>query len=413
VSIGRRTSRRGLAAAALLVLLALVLAAETAAIHWLFTSRYPGLNDFYVLWQSTRAWLIEGLNPYSAEVTLVNQIVLTGRAALPHEHQLQYAYPLYAMLLWLPALFADYAWASAWWLVLLQVALLALLGLSLAWSGWRPGPGLLAGTVLFHLLWYHAARTLVLGAPAGMVAPIIAGALVCAQRGRDGWAGVLLALAAAKPQMAFLIIPAMWVWAVSRGRWRLVAWSAGTLAVLAGGSFLLLPSWLGDWLGQIPIYARTTINAPPAAVIAGVLIPAQAGLAQGLLSAALLALVLWAWRGAWGRTGERFEWAAMLTLATTCLIAPRTATTDYLMLTPVLFALFARLARGGPLPVAALQAALFVGLWALFLFTLVGDQEHASLYLPLPLLLWGYLLFARPAAVAGGRSQTRHVEVPA
>lgn len=387
-------------AAALVV--ALFIAADTAAMHAIFTSRFPGLNDFYARWQPTRAWLIEGQNPYSAEVTLGNQLGLMGRPARPGEDRLQFAYPFFSMLFFLlPALTASYAWASALWLALLQVALLALLGLSLAWSRWRPAPWLFGATMVFGIFWYHGARSLILGQVAVMVAGLVAGALVCARNRKEAWAGALLALTAAKPQMSFLIIPALWLWAAGVGRWRLLAWSVGTLAILVGGSFLLLPTWLADWLAQIPIYAAFTVSAPPTAVIAEALFPAQARLWQAAFSGALLVYLAWAWRQAWGDSGERFERAALLTLVTTCLLAPRTATTDYLMMTPALFTLLGRAARRrGAWLAAAVELGLFAGLWALFFLTVQGDQEQALMYLPLPILLWVFLAFGRPARPA-------------
>jgi hypothetical protein len=128
-----------------------------------------------------------------------------------------------------------------------------------------------------------------------------------------------------------------------------------------------------------------------------------------ILSGALLVYGAWVWWQAWGDSGERFERAAMLTLVTTCILAPRTATTDFVMMTPVLCALLGRVAsRGNPLngrgqtaagalAAAGIEAALFIGLWALFLATVQGDQEQAVMYLPLPALLLGFLLIWRTA----------------
>jgi hypothetical protein len=163
-----------------------------------------------------------------------------------------------------------------------------------------------------------------------------------------------------------------------------------------GVSFALLPSWLGDWLGQVPIYAGTTVSAPPVEIAARALWPSQAIALQVVLSGALVTVLLMAWRRAMRRTGEAFEHAAGLTLVTTCLVAPRIATTDYVIMTPVLFTLFGRLAgqagRWGSGLVLAAQAALLAGLWGLFLGTVQGNQEQAVMYLPLPIGLWIYLM---------------------
>ena len=402
MSIGPRANQGRLRVGLAVVGLALLVAAQTVALHAAFTSRVPGAADFYARWQPTRAWLLTGQNPYSAEATRANQLGTFGRLALPHEDQLQFAYPLLAAFLVLPAaLIPDYAWASAFWLALLQLSLAALVVVSATWSHWRPRPWLLGATLVFGLLWYHAARTLLLGQVAGILAALLAGALVAIQRRQDRVAGVLLALTAAKPQIAVLIIPAVWIWAASARRWTLLGWSAGALALLLGVSFVLLPSWLGDWLGQIPIYAGTTVSAPPVEIAARALWPSQAVPVQVVLSGVFVAVLLMVWRRAMGRTGEAFDHAAGLTLVTTCLVAPRIATTDYVIMTPVLFTLFGSLAlrvgRWGSGPVLALQAALLAGLWGLFLGTVQGNQEQAVMYLPLPIGLWIYLMIGESA----------------
>jgi len=402
VNIGPRANRGRLPAGLALGGLALLVAVQTVALHAAFTSRVPGATDFYARWQPTRAWLLTGQNPYSAEATRANQLGTFGRLALPHEDQLQFAYPLLAAFLILPAaLIPNYSWASAFWLALLQLSLAALVVFSIAWSHWRPRPWLLGATVVFGLLWYHAARTLLLGQVAGILAALLAVALVAVQRRQDRLAGVLLALTAAKPQLAFLILPMVWVWALGVRRWTLLGWSAGTLAVLLGASFALLPSWLGDWLAQIQIYAGTTVSAPPVEIVARALWPGQAILLQVILSGALVAVLLMAWRRAWGRDGPAFDQAAGLTLVTTCLVAPRIATTDYVIMTPVLFTLFGSLARRGGRwgsgLVLAMQAALLAGLWGLFLGTVQGNLEQAVMYLPLPIGLWFYLMIGERA----------------
>ncbi len=399
VSIGPPADQGRLPVGLALGGLALLVAAQTVALHAAFTSRVPGAADFYARWQPTRAWLLTGQNPYSAEATRANQLGTSGRLALPHEDQLQFAYPLLAAFIVLPAaLIPDYAWASAFWLALLQLSLAGLVLLSTTWSQWRPRPWLLGAALVFGLLWYHAARTLLLGQVAGILAALLVGALVAVQRRQDRLAGVLLALTAAKPQLSFLILPAVWVWAVSARRWTLLGWSAGALALWLGVSFALLPSWLGDWLGQVPIYAGTTVSAPPVEIAARALWPSQAAALQIVLSGALVAVLLMAWRRAWGRAGQAFAHAAGLTLVTTCLVAPRIATTDYVIMTPVLFTLFGRLAgRWGSGLLLAVQAALLAGLWGLFLGTVQGNQEQAVMYLPLPIGLWIYLMMGERA----------------
>lgn len=384
-----------------LILVAL-LAADAFALHEFFTTRYPGANDFFARWRPTRAWLFEGLGPYSEEATLATQIGMYGRPALPEEDKALFSYPFYSILFFfLPALVSDYAWASAIWLAVLQFAILGLFGLSFRWANWRPPPWLFGLTLLFGLFWYHTARTLILGQFAALNAVLIVGVLLALRGGRDGLAGVVLALATCKPQMTFLLVPGVLLWALLTRRWKLVAGFGITFALLLGGSFALRPNWLSEWQHQLGVYVDNSINRPPVSFIAEWLWPTGPWpLLQTLLSGLLVADWLWeGWR-ALKRPTTHGDWVLALTLVTTCLIAPRTATTDYVMMTPVLFLLFASLqtrwgGRGLALIVVT-QLALFIGLWMLFAVTVVGDQEQSIMYLPWPLLMWVGLLWARP-----------------
>jgi hypothetical protein len=382
-----------------LILLAL-LAADAYALHKFFTTQYPGANDFFARWRPTRAWLFEGLGPYSEEATLATQIGMYGRPALPDEDKALFSYPFYSILFFvLPALVADYAWASAIWLAVLQFVILGLLGLSLRWARWPPPPWLFGLTLLFGLFWYHTARTLILGQFAALNALLIVGMLLAVRAGRDGWAGILLALAASKPQMTFLLTPVMLLWALTARRWKLVTGFGVTFAFLLGGSLVLRPTWIAEWRQQLSVYVDNSVNRPPVSFIAEWLWPTgQWTLLQTVLGGLLMAYLIWeGWR-ALKQDGARWERVFALALVTTCLIAPRTATTDYVMMTPVLFLFFGRLqtrwgGRGMALVVLA-QLALFFGLWILFAITVEGNQEHSIMYLPWPILMWLGLLWA-------------------
>lgn len=387
------------------VLLALF-AADAYALHEFFTVPYPGANDFFARWRPTRAWLFEGLGPYSEEATLATQVGMYGRPALPEEDKALFSYPFYSILFFvLPALISDYAWASAIWLAVLQFAILGLFALSFRWADWRPPPWLFGLTLVFGLFWYHTARTLILGQFAALNALLIAGVLLALRGGRDGLAGFLLALATSKPQMTFLFVPIVLGWALYTRRWKLITAFGVTFALLLGGSLALRPMWLSEWQHQLGVYVDNSINRPPVSFIAEWLWPAGSWpLLQTLLSGLLIAYWLWeGWRARKLAAAHR-DWVLALTLVTTCLIAPRTATTDYVMMTPVLFLFFGSLqtrwgGRGLALIVVA-QLALFIGLWVLFAVTVVGDQEQSIMYLPWPLLMWVGLLWARPRRVS-------------
>jgi hypothetical protein len=94
------------------------------------------------------------------------------------------------------------------------------------------------------------------------------------------------------------------------------------------------------------------------------------------------------WFFTWGKNERWFLWTALLTLVMTNIASYRTATTNYIMMLPVLFMIFAvwdrRWQRAGRWSILLIMAVLGIGLWALFLGNLQGNQEPTIMYLPLP-----------------------------
>ena len=86
---------------------------------------------------------------------------------------------------------------------------------------WRPRPWLWAATTLWCVLMYHDLQALILGQFAVFVLLALVAALWAMQRGCDGWAGFFLALSTVKPQMVYLAIPCILLWAAVERRWRL------------------------------------------------------------------------------------------------------------------------------------------------------------------------------------------------
>ena len=399
-----RDARRlsGLAWAVLVAGLVLFLALDSYATYFFFTSRYPGGNDFYARWQPLHAWLLTGQDPYSDAATRDTQIVMYGQPQGPSDSN--FYYPLYSALFFgLPALISSYAWASAVWLSILEASLLALAILSIAWSRWRPPPAILALTLVFAVLWYHAARTLILGQFAAIEALLLVGALLAARSGHNAWAGLLLALSTSKPQMAVQLIPGLLLWAVSLRRWSLIGWFAAAMAVLIGGSSIFLPAWLPEWLRQISGYTDSSSSGipSPVAILSGTLLLGAGHWPEYALDALLVVYLLWSWYKARLDVGRHLDWAVALTLVVTNLVALRTATTNYVMMMPALFLLFAvaqqSWGRRGQALIVLAEASLFFGLWALFIVTVNGIAEQPVMYLPVPLLLLAGLILARPA----------------
>ncbi|MDX2160215.1 MAG: glycosyltransferase family 87 protein [bacterium] len=383
-----------------LVILVAVVIGNVIVTHNLFTSRYPGHNDFMSRWEGARSYWIDGLNPYGVEASLNIQERIYGRAATPVEDPGYFAYPFYTVFVVAPVVTLDYAWASSIWMVLLEACLIGAFLLILDILKWRPAPLLLGVLLLWVILDYFAMRGLLLGQPGIIVYALEMFTIWAFLRGYGTAAGVALAVSTLKPQMGFLFVPLMLLIALfarePRRRWGTLIGFGVTMAILLGLSFLLMPSWLGDWVAQVSLYTSYTAIGSPVWVVTQYYLGLGTAGEYGL-SALLLGYMLWAWfQLLIRRKTERLLWTVTLTLTVTHLIAVRTATTHYVVFVlPILFYLheLAKQRRGW---LAALIVFGIAGItWAHFLTTVQGEFEHPSLYLPLPFTLLFLLIVTR------------------
>ncbi len=375
----------------LVIVLSLGLIAGLTIVNYQFAQASPGGNDFLARWNAANMWLKEGFNPYDPAVSLRSQTYIYGRAANLEagEDLAHFVYPLPSMIFFGPFGLLPYDQARALWMTVLEIGLALLAVLGLAAARWRAPTALLIALPVFSVLWYHGVRAVIVGQFAVIESLLLIGALVAIQRERDLLAGALLGLSICKPQMAFLLIPFGLLWSVSRRRWRVPAAFAIVSVGLVAASFALIPTWLIDWLRQLYAYPSYTALGSPIAILAEAL-PGDGRWLTWLLSGALLLALLWEWRSSMGSADPVFQWTAALTLAITNLVAFRTATTHYIILLPALSLMFAewsrRWGRPGIWATGATLAALGLGLWALFLVTVEGNQESAWMYFPVPIL---------------------------
>lgn len=379
----------------ILALVALVVfAVVVVGVRSIFTARYPGLNDFMSRWEGARSYWIDGLNPYGEQASLNIQTRIYGRAVVEGEDPGYFAYPFYTVFLVWPLVYLPYSWASAAWMALLAASLIGSLLLLLNLLRWQPGAPLLAALALWALFFYFSARGLILGQPGTLVVFLEILTIWGLARGQNRLAGAALALSTIKPQMGFLVVPFLLLWGWRAQRWNFLAAFAVTFGAALLASFMLLPSWLGDWLAQLSLYPSYTALGSPVWIVTQYYL-GLGSVAEYTVTAALAGWMLWAWWGVLAQKKDaRLLWTLALTLTVTHLIAPRTATPHYVVFFLPLVFYFSRLARQkwGGLWVALLLAALVLLPWIHFVTTVAGEFEHPTLYLPLPfgilLLLW-------------------------
>ena len=377
-----------------IIFLVLIISAVLVSLTWInhrFSVKSPGGNDFLARWMGARKWLMEGISPYDQRVSLATQEMIYGHTAdLDRGEDLShFVYPLTSMIFFAPFGLLDYLPARALWMTVLELCVLILTIISMRLVRWQQKPVWVAALMLFSLLWYHGIRTIILGQFAAVEALLIAGALLLIENDQDIGAGILLTFSTSKPQMAFLIIPFVLIWAYSRHRFALI-WSffASFLGLLAL-SLIFIPNWPLQMLMQIMEYPSYTsrigsLTSTLAAAIPGLKTQLNIG-----LQIALWGYLIVEWVLAWKKDERWFFWTAMMTLVITNFVALRTATTNYIMLLPAFF-LILKIWRqrwgsvGNSMAVFVLITFL-ISLWLLFFKTVDVNIEQPIMYLPLPI----------------------------
>lgn len=361
------------------------------ATHELFTIRYAAQNDFLPRWEGARGFWQEGISPYSETATRNIQQMIFGRAARSGEDLSLFVYPFYTVFVVAPFTVLSYSWAAAAIIVALVACLLAGLFLILDVLRWRVSPLMLGVLVLFTITNYYAVRGVNLGQLGHVVYALQMGTLWALFRRYDRVAGVALAIATIKPQMGIFIVPFLLLWGVRVQRWQFVGVFVLAFGALMGVSFVLLPSWLGDWLAQVSLYPSYTRDGSPVHILMQMVLGAG-DVGEGVVNAVLGAWMLWLWWAVLGR-GEhaRMLWTVAMTLIITHLIALKTATPHFVVFSlPFLFALQSLAKQKmGVWAVAGVLLGVGVGVWWHFLVTIDGNLEHLSLFLPAPFIMLG------------------------
>jgi len=381
------------------ILLIVVAVGNIIATHEYLTEQHPGHNDFMSRWEGARSFWRDGLNPYGERASRNIQERIYGRAAGQDEDPGYFAYPFYTVFLVWPLVYVDYAWASAVWMVLLEACLIGAVILLIDLYRWRVGPGMLTLLLFWTVLYYFAARGLLLGQPSLLVYFLYVLVFWALNKRSDVLAGMALALSTIKPQMGFLLVPFLLLCGLRFGRTTFVGSFVALWGALMILSFALQPTWFGDWIEQLRRYpSYTALGAPVWIVMNYYLDLGTVG--EWAVNLALYVVLLWGWYSVLAqRKVSRVDWAIMLTLTITNLAAIRTATPHYVVFNIPLFyylrLLTQRDRRIGALWGLFILSGLFILPWVHFLLTVKGEFEHPSVYLPLPFLMLLLLWFTR------------------
>jgi hypothetical protein len=382
-----------------LIIIIVVLSIYTWATWYYFTERVPGGNDFLPRYTAFKAFLQYGYSPYSDQATEFANLMIYGRSALPGEDENRLTYPFYSILLYAPFIPMDYPLARAIFMVLLQLSLFLGVIINLDLVIWRPAIWVVITLQSWSFLFYSQARGIILGQFAILGYFSLVCSLFFLKKHRDVLAGAILVLSTIKPTLIFLVIPFLLLWGFIRKRFAFLFGFIGLLGVLTIGSFILLPTWLNEWISRMVQYSDYTVGQSPVWLLTHQVFPYLGQIGEWFIILILCSSMFFAWRQALKIDGDvYFYWTMGLTLVISNLIVSRSATTNYVMMLLITIWIFAALDREGVhgrIIVLVSMALSFLGLWWLHFATVVGNQEQPIMFIPYPLILAVVLLFAR------------------
>ncbi len=306
------------------------------------------LSDLYPRWLGAKELLEQGRDPYSAAVTRDIQIGYYGRLldpqrpGDPHDQQ-GFAYPIYVAFLLAPTLGLPFTLVqpvSIWLLLGLTVLSVPLWAYALRTR--LGGPALLAVTLL-TLGSFPTGQGLALQQLSLLVAVLLAGVAALLTAGRLVPAGVLLALATIKPQVALPLVAWLALWTLSDWRTRrgLALGCGATMALLLGGAEWVSPGWVGRFLAALTDYQHYTGGRSLVDTL--LLTPVGGAAASVVLIAAGAFICLWVRHAAAGTSG--YNLALALVPAVTLAIIPTWAPYNQLLLLPAVLLLLDRRAQ--------------------------------------------------------------------
>jgi Glycosyltransferase family 87 len=296
------------------------------------------LSDLYPRWWGAHELLLHGRDPYSEAVTREIQTGYYGRPLNPARPQdpkdeEAFAYPVYVAFLLAPTLHWPFPEVQKGFVVFLWLLTAAGVPLWLQVLRWRPPWTVIASLIILTLGSLPVVQGLKLQQLSLLVAGMLAGCAAALASGYFVLAGVLLALATIKPQLAGLLVLWLLAWTVRdwRRRQRLV-WAFGTtMLLLLVGAELVLPGWLWRFLAALENYHRYTHNV---SLLGWLLTPIGGDIsAAGLLAAS--AWLCWPFL-ADGEDSPRFGLALAVVLALTTVVVPMLAPYNQVLLLPAL-----------------------------------------------------------------------------
>jgi Glycosyltransferase family 87 len=325
------------------------------------------LSDLYPRWLGARELLLHGRDPYSGEITREIQAGYYGRPLEPGRpgdpvDEQRFAYPVYVVFLLAPTIAMPFSIVQIgffWFLIAVTGATAPIWLKFIRWHCSRVETAFVAILVTGS---FAAVQGFKLQQLSLVVCGLLALSALCLSRQRHLAAGVLMAFATIKPQLALPLAGWFLLWACAewRNRWRYALGFGATLGILFGASEWVLPGWIGRFRTGVSAYRNYAGNTGS---ILDTLITPTGGKALAALIVLIVVLLCWKVR-ATSTDKPMFAFATVLVLSTTVVIVPMIAPYNQVLLLPaILFLVRERrrlLDRDRLSRLLAVTAALFI-----------------------------------------------------
>lgn len=314
------------------ILIILVISALGVANYYL-AGLLPDGGEFYLLRTGGRAFLFDRIEPYSGTVPAQVQEQVYGRSALPGEDVYILDIPFHLLIVFFSlAIPPDVLIARTVWMALTEIGLAAFIILSFRLLDRRVPIFLIVLLFLAGFTSYYAYQSFLEGSPIILLSLIFAGTLLSLRGGLDELAGALLVLSTfqweiSAPFLLLIVLRVFW-----ERRWRVFGGSGMLLFVLGALSFFIYPGWVVRFLRAAWNSFRIGFGFSMHDALAS-LWPDFGSTLGWVLTAILIVLLGYEWRGSRGDRQNRLIWTVALTFTVTPLLGLRMEMDQFVPLT--------------------------------------------------------------------------------
>ena len=380
--------------------MAIIFFALLTLANFQFTKESKGGYEFLGNWLSVRKFLTEGTSPYSDQAALETQNTVYDRPATSGENPYLFNAPLYGIILYGPfALIKDFILARAVWMSVLEISIAAIVLLTLQLTFWKSNRLILISLLIFCFFGFQGVMSLLEGSSVILTTIMVVGILLAMQNKHDEIAGLLLAIVTFDFMPVALFCLFVILWSIVKKRTRVITWFLGTMVLLLGFSFLLIPDWFIPFLGNFIDQLGGIIPGSPGSVLVDRWGDIGYRLSLAITALITVLIVVEWWQAV--RAGSRlFVWTAMFTLTASTWIGLKINPDHYILLYPALLLGLELLCERWKIRaygiVLSILVLLFFINWGIYLLTMPDSAAiviSSFLLIPMPfasafLLYW-------------------------